>query len=45
MTNEMKIIELDTRYNKLYKNGKNVKSPGVLRKISRKKRKLEQNIA
>ena len=41
MTNEMKIIALDARYNRLYRNGRNIKSPGVLRKISRKKRKLE----
>ena len=41
MTDEMKIIALDARYNRLYRNGRNIKSPGVLRKISRKKRKLE----
>ena len=40
MTDEMKIIALDARYNRLYRNGRNIKSPGVLRKISRKKRKL-----
>ena len=41
MTDEMKIIALDARYNILYSNGRNIKSPGVLRKILRKKRKLE----
>lgn len=41
MTNEMKIIAFEARYNKLYCNGRNIKSPGVMRKIARKKRKLE----
>nr|DAK16158.1 MAG TPA: hypothetical protein [Caudoviricetes sp.]DAX84535.1 MAG TPA: hypothetical protein [Caudoviricetes sp.] len=33
--------ELESRYNRLKENGKNVDSPGVLRKIQRKIRNLK----
>ena len=41
MTNEVKIAILKDRYNKLKENGKNIKSPGVLRKLERQLRNAE----
>ena len=41
MTKEMVLIGLYARRNKLYKNGRNTKSSGVLRKIDRKIRQLQ----
>lgn len=41
MTNEMVLTGLYARRNKLYRNGRNIKSPGVLRKIDRKIRQLQ----
>ena len=41
MTKEMVLTGLYARRNKLSRNGRNVKSPGVLRKIDRKIRQLQ----
>ena len=41
MTKEMVLTGLYARRNKLYRNGRNIKSPGVLRKIDRKIRQLQ----
>lgn len=38
---EMKYIALILRRNRLLRNGKNVKTPGVLRKLNRQIRNLE----
>ena len=35
ITKEQELMILKDRYNRLKENGKNVKSPGVLRKLSR----------
>lgn len=42
MTKEMVLTGLYARRNKLYRNGRNIKSPGVIRKIDRKIWKLLQ---
>jgi len=42
MTKEMVLIGLYARRNKLSRNGRNIKSPGVIRKIDRKIWKLLQ---
>ena len=41
MTKGMVLTGLYARRNKLYRNGRNIKSPGVLRKIDRKIRQLQ----
>ena len=41
MTKEMVLTGLYARRNKLYRNGRNIKSPGVLRKIDRKIRQFQ----
>ena len=41
MTKEMVLTGLYARRNKLYRNGRNIKSSGVLRKIDRKIRQLQ----
>ena len=41
MTKEQKVAILKDRYNKLNQNGRNIKSPGVLRKLARQLRKAE----
>ena len=43
MTKEFKILSLENRINKLSNSGKNVKSPGVLKKLHRQLRNLSKN--
>ena len=42
-TDEEKLLALENRLHKLKNNGKNSDSPGVVRKLERKIRKLKQN--
>lgn len=42
MTNKEKITLLESRRTKIIENGKNIKSPGVLRKIDRQIRNYEK---
>ena len=42
-TDEEKLLALENRLHKLKTNGKNSDSPGVVRKLERKIRKLKQN--
>lgn len=41
MTREMKILSIQNRLNKLYGTEKNIKSPGVIRKLERQLRNLK----
>ena len=43
MTNKEKILALEIRLHKLKSNGKNEDSPGVVKKLERRIRKLKQN--
>jgi hypothetical protein len=43
MDNKDKILAMENRLHKLKNNGKNSDSPGVVRKLERKIRKLKQN--
>jgi hypothetical protein len=40
MNKEQKLALLEDRYNRLLENGKNIKSPGVVKKLSRQIRNL-----
>lgn len=42
MTDKDKILVMENRLNKLKRNGKNIDSPGVTRKLERKILKLKQ---
>lgn len=44
MTTDLKIIMIDNRIRKLKGSDKNIKSPGVLRKLNRKLRKLKEEM-
>ena len=43
MNKENKILVMENRANKLKRNGKNVDSPGVVKKLERKILKLKQS--
>lgn len=43
MENKDKLLAMENRLHKLKNNGKNSDSPGVVRKLERKIRKLKQN--
>ena len=43
MTKEFKILSLENRIHKLSNSSKNVKSPGVLKKLHRQLRNLSKN--
>ena len=43
MENRDKLLAMENRLHKLKNNGKNSDSPGVVRKLERKIRKLNQN--
>ena len=43
MTKELKILSLENSIHKLSNSGKNVKSPGVLKKLHRQLRNLSKN--
>ena len=43
MTKEQKFSLLKDRYNRLNNSGKNIKSPGVVRKLARQIRNMEKN--
>ena len=44
MTKETEMIIIDNRIRKLKGSDKNIKSPGVLRKLNRKLRKLKEEM-
>ena len=44
MTNEIKLVMLTQRYDRLRASDKNIKCPGVCRKIARKIRNLGGNV-
>ena len=44
MTTDLKIIMIDNRIRKLKGSDKNIKSPGVLRKLNRKLRKFKEEM-
>ena len=43
MTKEFKVLNLENRIHKLSNSGKNIKSPGVLKKLHRQLRNLSKN--
>lgn len=45
MTNEIKLVMLNQRYSRLRASEKNIKCPGVCRKIMRKIRNLGGNVS
>ena len=43
MTKEFKVLNLENRIHKLSNSGKNIKNPGVLKKLHRQLRNLSKN--